>query len=137
MRHIYLFLSLIISLISNAQEIDSTFGDNGNISFQHYPNANLKYINDRIGNVLQRQIDGKLIVGTDRPTLSQPSAMVNGRAAFISILISRYLENGNPDSSFGENGISISAGFGENPVCKDLKIQDDVLYFDEENEEGC
>ncbi len=99
--------------ICYGQMLDPTFGDNGSIPFGG-GNANSES-NSRPGTVMEIQTDGKLVVGTSN---YDPNTSDNYFYTY------RYLTDGMPDPSFGNNGVS-KLWMGDNSICNDLKIQSD------------
>lgn len=100
---------LTSGFVSKAQELDSTFGENGFVPYGG-PISNSEN-NLFVATKMDFQSDGKIVVGTKA-------------ADDWFTYIYRYLENGEADFSYGTNGVS-KIFTGSDSECHDLKIQDD------------
>lgn len=115
MKKINLIFSLVflVFLYSKAQTIDSTFGTNGYIPYGALGNSEN---NKGTGNKIAIQTDGKIVVAVDK---SDPNDDTN-----LWFYTYRYNQDGTPDESFGDNGVS-KIFAGSQSINKDVKIQSD------------
>lgn len=115
MKKINLIFSLVVFafLYSNAQTIDSTFGSNGYIPYGATGNSEN---NKGTGNKIAIQTDGKIVVAVDK---SDPNDDTD-----LWFYTYRYNQDGTPDESFGDNGVS-KIFAGSQSINKDVKIQSD------------
>lgn len=102
-------LSLMFGSVLNAQELDSTFGEDGFIPYGG-PISNSEN-NLLVATKMGFQSDGKIVIGTRAST------------DYVTYLY-RYLQNGEADPTYGINGVA-KIFTGSDSECHDLKIQDD------------
>ncbi len=106
-------LSILIASSLHSQIVDSTFGTNGYVPYGVVGNSE---DNLGTGNSIAVQNDGKILVAVDK---FNP----NG-SSDLWFYTYRYNQDGTPDISFGDNGVSlIFAGDASNN--KDVKVQED------------
>lgn len=108
-----LFLCIIFAYSLHSQIVDSTFGTDGYIPYGDTGNsAN----NLGTGNNIAVQNDGKILVAIDKSNSNNNTDLL-----FYTY---RYNQDGTPDTSFGDNGVS-KLFAGAQSKNKDIKVQQD------------
>ena len=106
---------------ANPLKVDESFGDKGSASFQ---------LGDYGGGItgIVQQPDGKLlVVGSRRlesSAIASSEQSVLNKLARNVVFVSRLLENGRPDGSFGSSG-TVELSFRGSDTIEDLLLMDD------------